>query len=378
MLSESDQRALLAEVDDLLWVTQKYTSLMLHLQPTNATEQMEIFLAKNGDYAPQFTYKLPSTSLLNKLLDQLVELKKSHIDRQTYTLPCAKLFADKIQERILEAELMLAYVDQDFPNIKCLNALIYGAFDKYLLNEAEHILSTYEEPPVETRWKKLSTPEIIETINTYIAEHHVTDIKIKPLAFCPMKFMLVYQKPWCSLVFPDNLTTREYTLMSNIIHEISVHHQRYMNGRNSGRNLLEYGTALYQKDEEWLAMYQAYLYLSSIYPDFHKTSMYEKYFMMWNADGKSYQEMCNELRRYSPNMSLTSLFKKIVRLYMGIQNTAAKDIPLFLYNKIYLDGFTKIQKRHQQWNDLHRLFAGKIKIEDIDFLGQMPDKRRLS
>ncbi|NCO97726.1 hypothetical protein GW864_00890 [bacterium] len=124
---------------------------MLHLQPTNAAEQMEIFLAKNGDYAPQFTYKLPSKSLLTKLLSQLIEIKKSHIEQQSYSLPCAKLFADKLQERILETELMLAYVDQDFPSIKRLNVLLYGEFDKDLLTQAEHILASYQEPPIQTR-----------------------------------------------------------------------------------------------------------------------------------------------------------------------------------------------------------------------------------
>jgi|GEM_PF-5239737 len=167
---------------------------MLHLQPTNAAEQLEIFLAKHGDYAPQFTYKLPSKSLLNKLLSQLVDIKKSHIEQQTYTLPCAKLFAEKLQERIWETELILAYTDQDFSAIKRLNVLLYGIFDPELMKEAGQILSTYKEPPAKTRGKILSTPEIIEAIKKYIAEHHVTDIKIKPLAFCPMKFMLAYQK----------------------------------------------------------------------------------------------------------------------------------------------------------------------------------------
>jgi len=377
LLSESDQRALLAEIDDLLWVTQKYTSLMLHLQPTNAAEQMEIFLAKNGDYAPQFTYKLPSKSLLTKLLSQLIEIKKSHIEQQSYSLPCAKLFADKLQERILETELMLAYVDQDFPSIKRLNVLLYGEFDKDLLTQAEHILASYQEPPIQTRWKKLSTLEVIATLEKYISDHQITDITIKPLAFCPMQFMLLYQKSWCILTFSDTLTVREHTLMSNIIHEIGVHHQRYMNGRKTWRNLVGYGTAFYQKDEEWFAMYQAYLYLSWIYPEFHKTSMYEKYFIMWHSEGKSYQEMLVELKRLSPNVSLVWLFKKITRLYMGIQDTAAKWAPIFLYNKIYLDGFSKVCKRHQKWNDLNCLFTGKIKIEDLEFLVQMSDKWRL-
>lgn len=365
---EHKQLKLLAEIDDFLWATQKHTSLMLHLQPINAAEQMEIFLAKNGDYAPQFTYNLPNRSLLNELLGKL----------RTYSLPIEKLFADKIQERIWEAELLLAYIDQDFPSIKRLNTLLYWEFDNGLLAQAENILLTYKEAPANIRWKKLSTVEIIETLKQYIAKHTITDIKIKPLAFCPMKFMLVYKKTWCMLVFPDDLVTREYTLMSNIIHEIQVHHRRYTAGKKTWWNLLKYWTALYQKDEEWLAMYQAYLYLSGIYPGFHKTSMYEKYYIMWHADGKSYKEICSELMHHSPRMSLASLFKKITRLYAGVQNTASNNIAFFLYNKIYLDGFAKVQKWHQQGNDLNQLFVGKIKIEDIDLIGLMPDKGRLS
>lgn len=378
MKSIDQQRMLLKEIDDLLWDVQKHTSLILKLQATNWAEQLDIFLQKQWNYAPQFRYNFPDPDLLSQILTQLKDIKHSHIDTQSYSLPCAKLFADKIQEKIREAELILAYIKQDFANIKRLNTLLYGAFDKELLDEAEHVLLSYQEPPAQTRWKKLSTPEIIATLEKYMSEHQITDIKIKPMAFFPMKFMLMYQKSWCLLAFPEHLVTREHTLMANIIHEIEVHHQRYVNAKKTWRNLLSYGTASYQKDEEWFAMYQAYRYLCSISPDFHKTSMYEKYHIMWHAQGKSYQDMCDELKHFSPKMSLVSLFKKITRLYMGIQDTAATGAPLFLYNKMYLDGFSKIQKRHQEWNDLQTLFIGKIKIEDIDLVGHIPDTWRLS
>jgi hypothetical protein len=272
----------------------------------------------------------------------------------------------------------LAYIDQNFPAIKRLNHLLFWAFDPALLKEAEHIISTYKEPPAKIRGKKLSTSEIISTLETYITNNQIADIKIKPLAFCPMKFMLVYQKTWSTLVFPDTLSTRVHSLMSNIIHEIGTHHRRHVNGKKTWRNLLTYGTAFYQKDEEGLAMYQAYLYLNTISPWFHKKSMYEKYFVMWHAEKKSYWEVRNEIIRLSPYISLTSLFKRLVRLYTGIKDTSAIWAPVFLHNKIYLDWFTKIQKRHQQWNDLSALLTGKIAIEDIKYTAQMPDKQRLS
>jgi hypothetical protein len=67
------------------------------------------------------------------------------VDKE-YSLPMSTLLEEKTKENIQKAELLLAYIRQDYEKIAYYNKLLFGDFDDTLVERAKTIMLTYKEP----------------------------------------------------------------------------------------------------------------------------------------------------------------------------------------------------------------------------------------
>jgi hypothetical protein len=122
-----------------------------YLTPINLSEEREHFIEKKGEYDPQFSYNFPDKEDINSRIQELHDMQKKYFDEKIYENSIGKLLSDKIEENILIANLLLAYSKQDFSTIAKYNTLLFGEFDPEILEQAETILQSYQEPKPDIR-----------------------------------------------------------------------------------------------------------------------------------------------------------------------------------------------------------------------------------
>ena len=150
------------------------------------------------------------------------------------------------------------------------------------------------------------------------------------------------------------------------MHEIQGHYKRYSNWKKTWRKILTYWTANNTTDEEWFATYLSHKYLKTFAPDFKKKSMYEKYLILAQNQGKSFEKTSQFIQKINPQNNLTKIFKTIARIKEWIQDTwIEKKGNLFLKNKCYLEWIEKVENRIKKWGQEADLTMWKIKIEDL-------------
>ncbi len=365
----ADEEIILKNIDQELIDTARVINLQKFLTPVNLQEEGKIFVQKDGNYDPQFAYKFPEEEDIFGVIKKLEALEKRYFDSNTYTHPMAKLLEDKLKEDINKAYLLIAYIRQDRDQANHYNKILFGDFDKTLLKKAEDIIWNYQKPDLKIRWPRLNNDEVLVYIKDYIKKKSIDNIKINHILFWNTPLMISFSKSVCYLTVPKNLVIREYDLMASLVHEIEVHHTRYVNGKKSWWNILAHGTANYSKDEEGLAVYESRKYRRSIYPDFEQKGIYEKYILLENGDGKSFQEMKEIALSLKIAKSNVTIFNIISRLKWGVKDTSTNTKwNNFIKSKIYLDWVDALEKRIINGWCEDDLFKWKVKIEDLPYL----------
>jgi hypothetical protein len=157
---------------------------------------------------------------------------------------------------------------------------------------------------------------------------------------------------------------REEWLRATLAHEIDTHLVRYLNWLKSWWNIFKSWAAYYQKDEEGLAIWNG----NQVLPDdYEKISLYKKYMVTYELQKFSFSKSADFLRFIYPDRSLEWIFKSIIRSKRGIINTSHTNT-WYLKDKIYLDGFSKVDQRLQAGNNPEKMYKGKIKIDDLDYI----------
>jgi len=356
-------------VDDSLIDIAKKTYLQKILTPTNLLEECAIFIQKNGQYNPQFTYNFPKEEELLAIIQALHDMNNKFFEGKTYTLTIHHLFKEQIDENIYKAQLLVAYIHQDFPTIEKYNTLLFWTFSDEIIAKSEHIQQTYKEPDPTIRWKKLTNEEIISSIEDYLKQENISAIQLKLIPFSMNKFLITFGEKHCHLIFSKNLQTREQNLHSNLIHEIQVHYKRYVNGKKSEWKILAYGTSHYFADEEGLALYDMYEYKRKQYPDFEKKSIYDKYILLYYSQWKSFVDIANHIQTLWITSNLKKIFTIAATMKRWIQDTWKQTVGnIFIKNKIYAEGLDNVTKWIAEWNNKELLYQWKIKIEDLPYV----------
>lgn len=357
---------LLHKVDDQLLELTKKLNLLKYLTPTNVVTERERFVKMKGNYDPQFSYNFPKEEEIHSWIQTLGDMKKTYFDGKTYTNKIATLLLDKIEENILIANAILAYSEQDFENITKYNTLLYWAFDQNILQQAEKILQSYQEPKSEIRWDILTGNEIQQYILDYLQKRAIADIKVIPSMQSSAKFTISFGKDICYLSYSPQMKMRRHILAADLIHEVDTHYTRYANGKKTWRHILTFGTQQYLTDEEGLALYNVYEYYKTLYPAFQKIGIYQKYLLLHYSQWASFREVATYIQDKKRTENLNTIFTMVFRCKQGIQDTSVKNQGnIFLKNKLYADGYHHILKRVAAWNDVNSLLQAKIKTNDL-------------
>jgi hypothetical protein len=363
------EEQILHEVDDTLLLLTKKLNLLKYLTPTNVLTERERFVERKGNYDPQFNYNFPKEEEITWWIQGLEHMKIEYFNTKTYENPISKLLLDKIEENILIAKLVLAYSEQDFSNIEKYNEQLFGSFDQKILQQAEEILQSYQEPKAELRWDMLTGNEIQQYVLDYLQTHHIDGVEIVPVWQLAAKFAITFGKGGCRLSYVPTMKIRQYALEADLIHELWVHYTRYLNGKATGWNILTFWTKNYLTDEEGLAIYQVCAYKKTRYPAFQKTGSYEKYLLLHYGQGKSFREMATYIQERRRSKNLTTIFTMVMRCKLGIQDTSSRTAGNgFLKNKLYTDGFHRITDRIAQWHHIDELLQAKIGIDDLSYI----------
>lgn len=98
-------------------------------------------------------------------------------------------------------------------------------------------------------------------------------------------------------------------------------------------------------------------------------SIYRKYYLLAESKKYSFAEMRELLYFFNPNRTFEGLFKSILRVKKGLIYTATRGGSYsWLKDKVYLDGYEKINNLNPDQKVLDTLKKAKIKIEDQNFI----------
>lgn len=339
----------------------KRLNLSARLRPLNYFGELDKFITLQGKYNPVFQYKRPKEE---KFLETKNEIEKLQKQLAKLKSPFAKLFVDKLEELENRRNLILAYSKQDFKNIALYNKKLFGEFDEELLKVAKEKVFSINEDNQKLLGEPLTLSEIEKTIETYLADKKIYGVDIV-FSYTNLWRISVIMGKQIRISISKHGVFREKELLSILAHEIDTHLVRHLNGIKSGWNILKSGTGDYLKDEEWLAIYNA----SKVLPEeYEKISIYKEYFLTHQLQNSSFIKSFELCKFLYPNKSTEKLFKTALRNKRWLIHTWENKWIWYMKDKIYLDGFTKIKYWIDDWNTDEKLYRGKIKIDDLDYI----------
>ncbi len=360
----SQEIDLLRALDNKLAEINGKLILSRYLKPQNFLEQLDIFLAKDGDYNPEFTYQRPTVKKLTQIGTELAYIRDEFWWLQTIESPLGVLFAEKIDELVLKQQMLLAYRAQDLERVFELQSRYWGAFDEKLLQEAHDRVSSAENDRKDL-WPVLWRKRIMKEVVPYLIAQWWWEVEVK---FTPETFARMSVKKYGSrliLQISSGSTFRKHDLFAALAHEL-MHLRRYSNGASTWRNIFKRWTSRYFIDEEGLAIWAAEQELPDSY---EKISMWKKYLLVDQAMHYDFADLVDILRAESTNKSLLSLFKTAYRLKRWIESTdIVSPFAVSLQDTIYAQWYHRIEQWVENWGRLNDLYMGKIKLEDIQYL----------
>lgn len=352
----------LLRIDVQLNKINRKLNLSSKLRPTNYFNELDKFITMHGNYNPVFTYKRPSQDNIKKTAD---EIKKIGNRISKLESPMKQLFLEKIEELNNKLLLIKAYREQDFKEIEKYNNLIFWEFNPELISAAKDRIFWEEGENESTLWDPLKLSEIEDIIENYLAQKKIYGIDIV-FSYSNLSRISVIMGKSIRISISKQWVFREKELFSILAHEIDTHLIRHLNGTKTGWNIFKSWTGDYLKDEEWLAIYNAKKYLPEWY---EKNSIYKKYFLTKEAEKLDFIKLVDLIGLIYPNRWTEWKFKTALRIKKWVINTS-KINPgtVFKKDKIYLDGYIKINNFVKQGNSLEKMYKGKVKIEDLEIL----------
>jgi hypothetical protein len=215
-------------------------------------------------------------------------------------------------------------------------------------------------------WRKMSMAEVQDFIERYLIEKKIYWVDISFNSWSNARVSVLMWKN-IKINVSKAWVFREKELLSILAHEVDTHLMRHINWMRSGRSIFKSGTWYYMKDEEWLAIYNSFKYLPEWY---NKLTMYKEYFLINEASKYWFQKLFDIAKFLYPRKeNIEKLFKAIVRIKRWIENTAIVDPGTVFYkDKVYLEWYIKIKDWIEKWWDESKLYKGKVKTEDLDFI----------
>lgn len=358
---------IIAKIDQDIFLIHKQLNLSALLKPTNYYQEMDIFIAKNGEYNPVFTYDFPEKYLLKQLRNNIQNIRSQLKQIPPLYHGLQMLFSEKLDELYGRIELITWFVEERGERIERANTLLFWPRREATMILAEEAVQNWHTTLKNQRklqWDLLMLPEIMKKIEEYTKEQWLAlpIIRIRENAWARMSISYG-KKIRINISRAAQIYSAE--LPAILAHEIGVHMRRSLSGHQSGLKILEYWTGFYLLDEEWLAIYESLKYLPKWYK---KDAMYLKYYLCYEAEKTDFIWLAKLVRSFYPNKSQEQIFSDTHRIKRGISHTSHTHMQWYMKDTIYLQWYLKVRNWIEEGGDPYPLFQGKIKIEDISLI----------
>ncbi len=349
-------------IDQKIEKLNKKLNLSSRLRPLNYFSELDKFITLHGKYNPIFKYKRPEEQKLLQTRDEMIKLQEQLNKLKS---PFKQLFLEKLEELELRRNLILAYSKQDLHNIAVYNKKLFWEFDDELIKSAKERVFALNEDNEKLLWEPLKLSTIEKTIETYLKEKKIYGVDIV-FSYTNLSRISVIMGKNIKISISKHGIFREKELLSILAHEIDTHLVRHINGIKSWRNILKSGTGYYLKDEEGLAIYNA----NKVLPEgYDKDSIYKKYYLVKEAENIDFKKLVHLINFIYPQRSKELQFKTAIRIKKWIIYTdMIHPWTVFMKDKIYLEGYQNITNRIKVWKFNDKIYKGKIKIHDLDYI----------
>lgn len=344
------------DIDRKLAFIDEKISLLKYLRPSNILEEKEAFLRNPEAYNPQFEY--PE-----------LEFDKEHFvtllsEIQTDDTPLGKLFEKKKRE----LENMITLVSTSDPEeFTELSQKIYGTVDEKLLTLARERL---ENMPKEFKTNEaiFNADEAKGKFEQILKQY---DLKNWKVVISERINSAASVGKSGKIFIRKDATFAESKILGTIAHEIETHVLTAENGKHQPYLLFNRGFGNYLLTQEGLAVYNQEEFTDSGSSNIKYYNTAANVLAVYYAQQFSFSE-CFHLLHQLP-FSQDDIFRLVLKAKRGIRDTLQPGA--FTKGIIYLKGREMIQDFASSGGDLTKLYVGKIALEDLDSIYQIPTLR---
>ncbi len=344
------EEKIIKNIDKKLYEIDKKISIAGSLRPINHDEEKRAFL-ENPTRSPQFVYRMLTLPIaqLKKDLKGLPKAAKHPL----YTL---------YEKKIAEIETKLNLLESiDSPLLQENSEKLYGSANRILYDQAVRYI--LEHPIQADESKRLPFKQIVKRLNNFLAEHKLTDWKIK---INPDRVNDISISLDGTIHLREGASFTENRLQAVIAHEIETHIYRAENSKLQPYKIFEIGTAGYIATEEGLAVYnQRALGLplgeKAIWAPLRSIGAYL-------AQEMSFVDLFHYLKE-NYKLENESAWRTCVKVKRGLADTSKKIA--FTRDTIYFKGLQTLDEYliDNKEEKIKNLYIGKIGIDDLEHLG---------
>ncbi len=337
--------------DDKLAQVAEQLKLLSAINPTNISEQKELFLS-HPEFEPRFTYR-PHTADTRGLLRDLSKLPV--VDHPLYSIFDARRKELTAQLELVNAVNTNAYAGAAVEAFGGISAKI----EKAAWKAAREGL---QSPPDESPTLNLKQAE--ERIMAYLKSHKLGHWQMKRKADSAVDMQVTKQNV---LLMREGATFQENRLEALLVHEIGTHVFRLENGRKQPWRIFERGTANYLRTEEGLAIWnQNRIGLplgaeKTASPALHvltiKKAMECGFLECW--------KWLTDEMKLSPNRA----WHHCLKAKRGMEDTGQPGA--LTKDAVYFIGLQEVEQYLQKGGDIQSLYGGKITTDIVPILTQM-------
>lgn len=358
------EKETLKDIDTRIEKLSKRLSLSPILRPKNYFNELDNFVFNKWKYNPNFVYNWPNNERIETIKTEMDKIKKN-LENDEIKSWFKDLFVEKLKEIESKLNLVISYKHQDYDNILKYNQELFGKIDNELVKKSkEKIFDT--ENNMDVLWEKLSMNQVQNFIEKYLIDKKIYWVDIN---FTSRAGSRISVSMWKDIKINVSKVWifREKELSSILAHEIDTHLLRHINWMRSGREIFKSGTGYYLKDEEWLAIYNSMKYLPENYD---KIWMNKEYFLINEWEKYNFSKLFDIAKFVLDQWrNIEKIFKWVIRIKRWIENTSIiSSWTVFYKDKLYLEWYLKIKDWIEKWWNENKLYKGKLKVEDLDFI----------
>ncbi|OGJ56443.1 hypothetical protein A3D88_03635 [Candidatus Peribacteria bacterium RIFCSPHIGHO2_02_FULL_52_16] len=344
-------------VDRLLSQGDRMLMLLKYLKPVNLSEE-RVKLRAHHNYNPTFTYR--------ELPEDVREMEQRLSAVSPEDSPLGVLQEKKRRELLMRISLLQSRGDAI--RFTQASSALFGAPSAALQAHAAAFLATQAACDLPAAEGKIfseedAAPFFIEALETH--GMHDWQVAVRPtvIADCTVGNKRVYLRA--------GATFTAARISALIAHEIETHALTQENGTHQPFELFRYGCANYLETQEGLAVFNQNRVLSPYHEKCYAPArnVLSVAFALSHtfADTRLFlEEFCG----YRPERALTIALK----LKRGLGDTAEPGC--FTKDLVYFRGLQAVEHFVHAGGDLRRLYVGKIAIEDLALVEQVPGMKK--